>query len=155
MMSAPAKPHGLKILEGRGPGRDSGGRSIKPPPAFVRLAPEAPEHLSPEARAEWDRVVPELQRLQLTKPVDRASLAAYCEAWSRFVEARMTIAVDGMYLRGAGGMPIKKHPAVLILEAASKELRAWAGQFGLTPAAEANLGSGPAGDDDDEDPYGP
>lgn len=153
-MSAPAKPANLKLLEGRGPGRDSGGRPIKPVPAFVRLAPEAPEHLSPEARAEWERVVPEMQRLELLKTVDRASLAAYCECWSRFVEARMTIAVDGMYLRDRDGSPIKKHPAVLILEAASKELRAWAGQFGLTPAAEANLTAGLPLGDDDEDPYG-
>lgn len=153
-MAAPKpKPAGLKLLEGRHPGADSGGRPVKQPPAFVRLAPEAPEFLSPEARAEWDRVLPELQRLEIIKTLDRAALSAYCEAWARFVGAQMAIRIDGLFCEGSMGQPVK-NPAVAVAEAASKELRAWCAEFGFTPSAENNLNVGTRAGDDGEDPYG-
>jgi P27 family predicted phage terminase small subunit len=102
--------------------------------------------MSPEARAEWDRVVPELQRLQLLKPPDAASLAAYCEAWSRFKQASEIVAREGMVLHDDKLGRSQRHPALLTAEAASKELRAWAHEFGLTPSAEARLVT-PKGDD--------
>src|SRR5699024_2659886 len=88
MASPKPKPANLKLIEGRGQGRDSGGRKVKPPPPFKRLPPEAPEWLPAEARAEWERVVPELARLELAKPVDRASLTAYVLTWQRIVDAQ-------------------------------------------------------------------
>jgi P27 family predicted phage terminase small subunit len=139
-------------MEGRSPGRDSGGRPIKKAPSFLRLPPEPPDWLSPEARAHWDRIVPELQRLELTKPLDQGALAAYCETWSRFVAAQMTIQVEGPFTTNANGMPAK-HPAVLIVEAASKEIRAWSAEFGLTPSSEARVNAGGGGDDDDDNPF--
>jgi len=48
-----------------------------------------------------------------------------------------------------------KNPAILIVEAASKELRAWSSEFGLTPSSEGRLGGlVPSGDDDDDNPFG-
>lgn len=149
MASPKPKPAGLKVMEGRGPGVDSGGRKVKQPPGYVRLAPEAPEWLSPEARAEWDRVVPELQRLELTKPLDRAALSAYCETWSRLVTASMEIKLNGMFTEGSQGQLVK-NPAVMIAEQAGKELRAWCAEFGFTPSAESRMNAG-GGDDGDED----
>lgn len=147
------KPANLKILEGRSDGRDSGGRPVKTPPAFVRLAPEPPEFLTPEALAEWNRIVPELQRLEIIKTIDRAALAAYCETWSRFVAAQMTIRADGMFVEGSQGQPVKS-PAVAVAESASKELRAWCAEFGFTPSAEGNLNIGLGSDGGDEtDPF--
>jgi P27 family predicted phage terminase small subunit len=147
------QPANLKILNGRSDGRDSGGRPVKIPPAFVRLAPEPPEFLTPEALAEWNRIVPELQRLEIVKTIDRAALASYCETWARFVSAQMDIRADGMYVTGSQGQPVKS-PAVAIAEAASKELRAWCAEFGFTPSAEGNLNIGaPADGGDDGDPF--
>src|ERR1043165_7406112 len=92
---ATAKPAALKLINGRGPGVDSGGRKVPETPAFKRLPPEAPDWLPDEARAEWARVVPELARLDLVKPIDRASLTAYCLTWDRLVRAQKEIADDG------------------------------------------------------------
>src|SRR5437762_3114381 len=90
-----------------------------------------------------------MQRLQLLKPIDGAALAAYCMAWCRFVEASAIVAVEGMVLHDDKQGRAQRHPALLTAEAASKELRAWAAEFGLTPSAEARLASA-KGDDGDQ-----
>ncbi|CFJ64825.1 phiRv1 phage protein [Mycobacterium tuberculosis] len=78
-MPRPPKPARLKLVEGRSPGRDSGGRKVPESPKFIRQAPDAPDWLDAEALAEWRRVAPTLERLDLLKPEDRALLSAYCE----------------------------------------------------------------------------
>lgn len=132
------QPAALQLLKGRGNGTDSGGRKVKEPPAFRRVPPEAPEWLSDEARAEWDRVVPGLVRLDILKEEDRAVLAAYCETWASFVAASETVAREGMTIEAKQGT--LAHPAVGIARNAGRELRAFAGQFGLSPVAEMALG---------------
>jgi P27 family predicted phage terminase small subunit len=160
MASPKARPVALKLLEGRGHGRDSGGRKVAETPLFKRVPPEAPEWLPTEARAEWDRVVPELARLELTKPVDRAALTAYVLTWQRLVDASKLIAehpdvtyvvkdlkgegvetdsMVGYGLLGYNSQGIVRAPWVAIIEAASKDLRAWCAEFGFTPSAEAKL----------------
>lgn len=147
------KPAGLKLLEGRGNGKDSGGREVKPTPGFTRLPPEPPEFLAGRAREMWDQVVSELQRLQLLKPIDQASLTALCLTWERLCAAQAIVKSEGLVLETERG-PVK-NPAILIVEAASKELRAWSSEFGLTPSSEGRLGGlVPSGDDDDDNPFG-
>src|SRR5690242_20048007 len=82
--AAPAK---LRLLTGKSAGHDIAGRPVAPPPPFKRIPPEPPDYLDDIARAEWERVVPELARLELLKPVDGSALAAYCEMVSVFVRA--------------------------------------------------------------------
>ncbi|TFB96538.1 MULTISPECIES: phage terminase small subunit P27 family [unclassified Cryobacterium] len=127
-------PAALRLIGGTGNGKDSGGRTVKPPLDFKRIPPEPPDWLSREALAEWERVVPEMSRLDILKPSDRAALAIYCENWATFVEASRIIANEGLTIEAKQGtLP---HPAVGIARAAGREARTWAGQFGLTPAAE-------------------
>jgi P27 family predicted phage terminase small subunit len=152
MVGRPPRPAGLKLVEGRGNGTDSGGRRVPEVPAFARAAPDAPAWLPAEARAEWDRVVPELDRLGLLKGIDRAALTSYCMVWQRFVEASAIVGRDGMVVREElplGREKLYRHPALLTAEAASKELRAWATEFGLTPSSEQRL-AGAKGDDGDQ-----
>ena len=40
--------------------------------------PDCPPHLLPEARKEWRRITPELERYGLISKIDRAALALYC-----------------------------------------------------------------------------
>jgi P27 family predicted phage terminase small subunit len=155
-MGRTAQPAALKLLNGRGNGTDSGGRKVSTGPAFKRLPPEPPEWLTAEARAEWDRVVPGLSRLDILKEEDRAVLAAYCETWARFVEATRNVQENGLTITnratrkdGTESEWTTTNPAVGIASTAGKELRAFAAQFGLTPSSEAALSKG--GDDGDED----
>src|SRR3990167_682586 len=54
--------------------------------------PDCPAHLDGEARAEWERIAPHLQSLGLISQIDRAALAAYCDAWGEYVWAATRIA---------------------------------------------------------------
>lgn len=49
--------------------------------------PGCPKHLMPEARKEWKRIGPELERYGLISKIDRAALSLYCQAWARLVWA--------------------------------------------------------------------
>ena len=70
------KPSALKMFEGN-PGK----RPLKqtePNPTVETK--ECPVHLNDEAQAEWNRITPDLHTLGLVARVDRAALAAYCQA---------------------------------------------------------------------------
>lgn len=159
MASPKPRPVALKLLEGSRSGRDSGGRKVAAVPLFKRLPPDAPEWLPDEAAAEWERVVPELARLELTKPVDRAALTAYVLTWQRLVDASKlmkanqtyqleekvdgdvvgTETVEGFGLLSTNSQGVVRAPWIAIIEAASKDLRAWCAEFGFTPSAESKL----------------
>ena len=49
--------------------------------------PRCPEHLTPAAAREWRRVVGALRESGVFTSFDRAALAAYCQAYGRWVEA--------------------------------------------------------------------
>lgn len=147
-MPKAAAPAGLRLVQGRSPGRDSGGRKVPEPPAFKRVPPQPPTWLSREAAAEWRRVLPELSRLDLVKESDRASLAAYCEAWATFVAATRVVQSEGLVIEAKQGM--LAHPCVAIARNAGREMRSWASHFGLTPSTEQALarGGGDSGGDE-------
>src|SRR5271167_2051839 len=74
------KPTYLKLVTGN-PGR----RPIKGDrePAAGGL-PQAPAELAGDARTEWRRVARTLHRAGLLATLDRAALAAYCQAFARW-----------------------------------------------------------------------
>ncbi len=147
-----AAPAALRLLKGRHAGVDSGGRPVKAPPAFKRVPPTPPTWLSREAKAEWRRVSPGLARLDLVKEEDRAAFATYCETWSEFVQASKALTAHGSLtiVVAQGEIP---HPAVAIRRAAGQQLRSWAREFGLTPAAENSLATKGGGDGAEENPF--
>lgn len=156
-----AKPAALKLVDGRRPGKDSGGREVKAPPGFVRLPPTAPEWLGPHARDLWDEVVPELQRLELTKPIDGPALSAYCEMWDLFVVATEEVHSGGLVVEnrsvkkdGTESVWYTANPAVGVQKSAQAAMRAWCSEFGLTPAAEGKVGKPEAVDGSEGDPFG-
>lgn len=174
-MAKAQEPAGLRLVKGRADGRDSGGRVVKPPPSFVRAAPEPPEWLPDDARALWARVVPELLRLSLTKPLDAESLTAYCLAWQRICDARRlardhsvyrveeirnsdgevtdVITHEGYGLLATNSQGIVRAPWTAIEEAASADLRKWAAEFGLTPSAEGKV-SAVTDNGEESNPFG-
>lgn len=47
--------------------------------------PDAPTWLWTEAKREWKRITPELERYGLVSHLDRAALVMYCQAWAEYV----------------------------------------------------------------------
>jgi P27 family predicted phage terminase small subunit len=139
----PAKPRGLKLLEGGenklGEPIDSKGRKIKPDVGFTRGLPEKPADLSEDAEYLWDKIIEQLESVGVLKPLDAASLEMACETYSRW---RYAVKQRRMYgALGKNSQGVVTAPWVGIEERASKEFRSWCAEFGLTPASEKNLTS--------------
>jgi len=106
------QPAALRLLNGRGPGKDSAGRTVNTGPAFVRRAPDPPSWLEGEALAEWQRIVPELERLRLLSGPSRSSLTAYCVMVATHSAATAVITREGLMVTTARGP--RPHPALAV-----------------------------------------
>lgn len=141
-----AKPRHLKILEGN-PGK----RALKDEPRPTPRPPKPPTWLSKEAAAEWKRLVPELDRVGLLTLVDRAALAAYCEAWSTHKEAVGDVKRNGIKLeiererfsRNGDSLGVDvivvPNPAVKVQKEMASLMRGYMAEFGLTPYSRSRL----------------
>ena len=147
-MPAPLPAKAL-LLHGRSNGKDSSGYQVPTPPAFERVAPEPPDFLDDEGRAEWDRVIADLEPLGLLKNSDRAVLVAHCEAWSRFVIAAKQHHAEGVVRINPDSGRLGKSAAVAVAENAATQMAKLGGMLGLSPVAERGLGSFTPRDDDD------
>jgi P27 family predicted phage terminase small subunit len=143
----PAKPTAIKLLEG-----NPGQRRIKPEPQPTRGIPPCPAWLDPEAKREWRRVTPELDRLGVLTVVDRAALAAYCQAASRVMQAERALTDGGLtvevYKEGLDGemrlAGIITRPEVAIALKYYGVMKSYLVDFGLTPASRTKLAADPA-----------
>ena len=125
------KPTALRVLEGR-----VQHRSLPKGEPQPRLgAPACPRWLDPAAREEWRLIVDEWARAapKLLTKVDGGVLANYCQARARWAQAEQDIAVDL-----ANGIPFDRSK-VLIAAKYSAQIRAFAQELGLSPAARTRL----------------
>lgn len=132
------KPTQLKRLQGN-PGRRPLNENEPEPDAVV---PTRPGWLLPEAKREWSRVVPQLQRLGLLTIVDRAALASYCQWWARWVQAEKVLQEKGLIFETPNGY-VQQRPEVAIAQKASDRCRQFCTEFGLTPSSRSRLSVAP------------
>lgn len=128
------KPTRLKLLEGTYRPDRAARNEPMPDPAI----PEPPEDLHPEARAEWDRIVPHLAELGLLSELDRTALAAYCQLYARWWEAERAIREYGMVQYTDTGYATQR-PEVGVANQALKQLKVYLAEFGLSPAARTRI----------------
>lgn len=116
-----------------------GNPSHRKPKRTVRAkpgAPAAPAWLVAEAKAEWKRVVPELDDLGILAKVDRGVLAAYCDAWAKFtMAARAMTELTAVDIDGL----TRKHPLWQIYREASGRVELLAKTIGATPTARLRM----------------
>jgi P27 family predicted phage terminase small subunit len=130
--------------------RGNPGKRTSPPTVKARPAPPSPPTwLDREAKAEWKRIVPELDRLGILARVDRAVLAAYCDVWSKWVEARNELA-HGLVVEYRSDRGPTKNPAWQIYRDAANQLVALAKELGTSPNARLRM-TLPEEDDDEGD----
>ena len=95
-------PVHLRLITDRFRGLPPDAKTARPPAATL----PAPRFLDREARREWRRVAPALFKLGLLTELDRGPLAAYCQAFSTFIQARDAIkrmaALDPVFSRADG-----------------------------------------------------
>lgn len=111
-----------------------------------RGAPSRPDWLLPEAKREWARVVPELDRLGLLTKIDRAALAAYCQCYGRLVQVEKILRSKGLTFKTPNGY-IQQRPEVSIAHKERALLRTYCHEFGLSPSARVGLATGEAEDE--------
>ena len=128
------KPTRLKVLTGN-PGKRSLNQAEPRPEAAV---PECPAELGPAARREWDRLVAQLEPLNLLTQLDRAALGAYCAAYGLWAEATEAIQKYGLMVKSPSGFPIQS-PYLAIANRQAEIMMRIAAEFGFTPASRSRV----------------
>lgn len=127
------KPTSLKLVQGTArPSR----RRNEPKPRLT--APPCPSWLSREARGEWRRLAPELERLGLLTVLDAVAFASLCESWASWRRCEEIIEHEGAVVPGHRGV-MRKHPLLSAANAYQQAVRAFCAEFGLTPASRQRL----------------
>ena len=141
------KPTVLRLIEGNPSRRPLNKHEPQPRP----IRPACPKWLTPDARKEWNRIVPELERMGLLTVVDGAALSAYCQEWGRYVDAQAQIGRYGLLLKPTASGYIQQSPYLSIARKSLQAVRALASEFGLTPAARTRI-QVPKGETEDDWP---
>jgi P27 family predicted phage terminase small subunit len=131
------KPTALKKFEGNPGKRPLNDQEPQPD----RTPPTCPAWLLPEAKREWRRVVPELERLGLITLVDRAALAGYCQAYAQWRRAEEALK-EGLtyeYLGQNFKAKIELRPEAAVAQKYLSQVRAFCAEFGLTPSARGRM----------------
>jgi len=151
-MGRTPRPDEIKKLMGE-PNKDRfNPNGPKPKPS----RPTCPAHLSGSAKQEWKRIVPELETLNLLTQIDRAALAAYCEAYGRWVTAEKKLAELGkmspqqmayLYKTTNGNLII--NPLLSVCNTAMAQMKSFLTEFGMTPASRTRISVAPSSKETD------
>ena len=134
MRGRPPKPTAIKELEGnpwKRPLNDA-------EPKYESRVLQVPKHLDDEARKEWHRVIKELASVGLIAKVDRAALAAYCVAWSRWVKAEKELEYEDLVLTTEKGYSYP-NPLLGIANTALATMRTLMVEVGMTPSSRTKV----------------
>ncbi|WP_297767773.1 phage terminase small subunit P27 family [uncultured Roseovarius sp.] len=145
------KPTKLKLLSGTA--RKHRLNEHEPTPDLAQ--PDPPEHLTGAARLEWERVIEEIVQLGIMSNLDRAPLAAYCQAYGRWVAAEAALArmaekdgvTEGLIVRTKAGNVIH-NPLVGAANKAMADMVRYAAEFGFTPSSRSQVSAVEAPDED-------
>ena len=126
------KPTHLKIATGNPGKRPLNSREPKAEPDL----PTCPAHLLPSAKAEWKRLARELYSLGVITRLDRATLAAYCQAYGRWVEAEKKLKDTPGILKMPSGY-IQMNPWLTIATKQMELMQRFATELGMTPSSRS------------------
>lgn len=107
-------------------------------PALPPDTPDCPPHLSPVAREEWQRLAEPLCEAGVVTLADRAALAAYCQAYGRWVEAEEKLRETPMMLKTPSGY-VQQSPWLSVANKQLELMGRFMAELGLTPAARSRV----------------
>jgi P27 family predicted phage terminase small subunit len=127
-------PTAIKVMRGN-PGKRPLNDAEPRPDATM---PQCPRHLTKEARTEWHRVARRLHVVGVLTYVDRGILAAYCQAYGRWVEAEQQVARGGALVVTPNGHE-QQSPWLGIANRAQEQMVRAARELGMTPASRSAI----------------
>jgi P27 family predicted phage terminase small subunit len=86
----------------------------------------------------WDYTVGELAAMKAANSADRDALLCYCEAVAAHRRASALLAKTDVLIRAYNGAP-RANPALSVQQRSAALIKAFAQEFGLTPAARTRV----------------
>ena len=123
----------IKLVTGN-PGR----RPLKNQPEPKSKAPSVPDFLHKYAKSEWKRISKDLDGLGLLTKVDRAALAAYCQAYARWRQAEEGLESSGLLVKTVNGNVVQS-PLVGVANRAMDLMCKFLTEFGMTPSSRCRI----------------
>lgn len=105
-----------------------------------RDEPKKPHYMSKDAKAVWDRVVPNLVKKNMVTLEDSDLLAQYCVALSKYEEYSVFLAKNGDFIVHEHNGTKTKREEVKICREWSKEVTRLGELFGLSPKSRKAIG---------------
>jgi len=141
-MNLKRKPTALKLIRGNPGKRALNGEEPKPKLEI----PPPPDCLSAEAKAEWEYISGRLYAVGCLTEVDRGALAAYCQAYGRWVQAERALNECAKHDTASNGLLVdigkeqyRRNPLVAIANDAMAALVKYSVEFGMTPSARSRI----------------
>ena len=131
-------PTALRLVQGN-PGKRPLNMA-EPKPAHSM--PTCPAHLSPTAKAEWKRLGREMHRLGIISQLDRAALAAYCQAYGRWTEAERKLKETPTLIKLPSGY-IQPSPWLAIANKQLELMHRYLSDLGLSPVSRSRVSTIP------------
>ena len=116
--------------------------------AAVKTVTAAPAWLSPDAQAEWNRVMPIIVERRILTVADLGSFENYCIAIGTVREMDRHLQKNGHVYELEGAF--KRNPAVGVQSDAMTRARLLAAELGLTPVSRSRPSVREDGDGDDD-----
>ena len=102
----------------------------------------------PVAMEEWGIIIPQMEFAGTLSTIHRMLIATYCLAVSRLVAAQAVLAEGGLTHFTKNGDA--KRPEVIIVEAASREIRSLMSELCITPGSQSRAVVKPKNTSDDK-----
>jgi P27 family predicted phage terminase small subunit len=133
------KPTALKLIEGN-PGKRP--LNAGEPRPGLKM-PTCPAHLCPSAKAEWKRLAGQMHTLGIVTEFDRSALAAYCQAYGRWVEAERKLNETPLLIKLPSGY-IQPSPWLAIANKQLELMHKYLTDLGLSPASRSRITTMPS-----------
>ena len=131
-------PTKLKLLRG-----NPGHRPLpENEPEFSAEVPPCPQWMGRVAKAEWRRIVKELDPQGLITPAYRAMLVGYCELYEELRRLTLVVQEEGQFYASESGVK-REHPAAKARRDCLQRLNTYQALFGLSPADSSKVSAKP------------
>ena len=122
------------MINGRKPKPDR--TALKATP--LNALPRCPKHLNAVAQNEWRRLATPLHQAGILTLADRSVLAAYCQAYARWVEAEEKLQETPPLLKTPSGY-VQQSPWLSVANKQLELMGRFMCELGLTPVSRARL----------------